>query len=308
MKALYFNGNSLEFKNNYEVPHRASNESLIKIKYAGICNTDREILKGYRPDFKGVLGHEFVGEVVETDDEGLFGKRVVGEINKGCGQCKYCLSAMENHCLDRQVLGINKHDGVFAEYISWPNRLLHIIDDDLEDEKALFTEPLAAALEILQLESIKPDTRVLLLGDGRLSYMIGQVIALTGCEINVLGKHEEKLLNFKAFANTMLDTKDTYPIVIDATGSPTGIHKALELVENRGKIVVKSTYTENVEIDLSEIVVRELKISGSRCGPFKPALNLLTKGYVNFPKIKFYDLKDYKEAFSSREFKVGFKL
>ena len=308
MKALYFNGKSLEYLEDYEKPVRAEDEALIKILYAGICNTDREIMKGYRPDFKGVLGHEFVGEVIESNDKALLGKIVVGEINRGCGHCKYCLRGEENHCINRKVLGINGHDGVFTQFITWRNDLLHVVEDNLDPKKALFTEPLAAAIEICEREDIKPTSRVLLIGDGRLSFMIGQVIALTGADLTVLGKHQNKLDNFKSFANVIMDKDETFEIVIDATGSPSGIETALKLVENRGTIIVKSTYTENIEIDLSEIVVRELSIKGSRCGPFKPALNLLKKGYVEFPDVEFFELKDYEKAFSSKSFKVGFKL
>lgn len=308
MKALFFNGQALELKEDYPSPRRADDEALVKVLYAGICNTDREILKGYRPDFRGVLGHEFVGEVIESNDSSLIGKTVVGELNKGCGHCKYCLNGMENHCVSREVLGISNHDGVFSEYLTWPNRLLHIVDEDLDKKEALFTEPLAAALEICEREDIKPSSRVLLIGDGRLSYMIGQVVALTGASLTVLGRHPEKLDVFKLFADVIMERKETFPIVIDATGNPSGIERAMELVENAGRIIVKSTYTENITLDLSEVVVRELRISGSRCGPFRPALNLLKKGYVSFPKIEFYPLDEYKRAFQSKSFKVGFEF
>ncbi|WP_300410121.1 alcohol dehydrogenase catalytic domain-containing protein [Lagierella sp.] len=308
MKALYFNKGTLEFKSDYPNPRRNDDEALIKVLYVGICNTDREILKGYRPDFKGVLGHEFVGEVVESGDSELLGKTVVGEINQGCGWCKYCTKGMEKHCINRKVLGISGHDGTFGEYLTWPNRLLHEVDKSLDKREALFTEPLAAALEICERENIKPSSKVLLIGDGRLSFMIGQVISLTGADLTVLGRHEDKLRSFKPFANVIMETDSTFPIVIDATGNPSGIKRAMELVENAGKIVVKSTYTENIELDLSEIVVREISISGSRCGPFRPALNLLKKGYVSFPEIEFYPLEEYKRAFESRSFKVGFEF
>lgn len=308
MKALYFDNEKLNYKDDYEKPIPKDDESLIRITYAGICNTDKEIMKGYKPDFKGILGHEFVGVVEESNDKSLIGKRVVGEINRGCGHCIYCKTNREKHCLTREVLGMENHDGVFAEYITWSTRLLHIIPDNLKDEEALFTEPLAAAVEILDQVHIKPSTNIAVIGDGRLSFMISQVIALTGGDLTVIGRHENKLEPFKAFAKTTKDTNDSYEVVIDATGSPSGFETAKKIVRKQGLIIVKSTYAENINIDLSYFVVNEITIKGSRCGPFEPALSLLEKKYVQFPKIEFYELFDFEEAFSSKSFKVGFKI
>ena len=308
MKALYYNGEKLNYIDDYKIPEPNENESLIKIKYAGICNTDKEILKGYKPDFKGILGHEFVGVVESSKDKNLVGKRVVADINRGCGNCIYCNTNREKHCLTREVIGIDNHDGVFAEYLVWDNRLLHIIPDDLEDKEALFTEPLAAAVEILDQVHIKPSTKVAVIGDGRLSFMISQVIALTGADLTVIGKHEEKLKPFKNFAKTTIDADDTYEVVVEATGNPTGFDTAKKITRKQGTIIVKSTYAQNINIDLSYFVVNEITIKGSRCGPFEPALSLLEKKYVSFPEIEFFELSEYEEAFKSKAFKIGFKL
>ena len=308
MKALYYNGEKLNYIDDYKIPEPNENESLIKIKYAGICNTDKEILKGYKPDFKGILGHEFVGVVESSKDKNLVGKRVVADINRGCGNCIYCNTNREKHCLTREVIGIDNHDGVFAEYLVWDNRLLHIIPDDLEDKEALFTEPLAAAVEILDQVHIKPSTKVAVIGDGRLSFMISQVIALTGADLTVIGKHEEKLKPFKNFAKTTIDVDDTYEVVVEATGNPTGFDTAKKITRKQGTIIVKSTYAQNINIDLSYFVVNEITIKGSRCGPFEPALSLLEKKYVSFPEIEFFELSEYEEAFKSKAFKIGFKL
>ena len=298
MEALYFNGENLIYTKDYKKPSPKENESLIKILYAGICNTDKEILKGYKPEFKGILGHEFVGIVEESNDLDLIGKTVVGEINRGCGNCIYCKTNREKHCINREVIGIENHDGVFAQYLVWENRLLHIVPDELDNKKALFTETLAAAIEILERVHIKPSTKIAILGDGRLSFMIAQVIALTGANLTIIGKHEEKLKNFGKYGKTTTKLDDSYEIVIEATGSPTGFET----------IVIKSTYASNITTDLSYFVVNEITIIGSRCGPFEPALNLLKNRYVDFPVVEFYKLKDYKEAFNAKAFKIGFEI
>lgn len=308
MKALYYNGEKLSYVENYSKPIRKENESLIRIEVAGICNTDKEIMKGYKPNFKGILGHEFVGVVEDSNDKSLIGKRVVGDINRGCGNCIYCTTNREKHCLTREVIGIDNHDGVFTEYLTWDTRLLHRIPDDLPSEKALFTEPLAAAIEILDQVHIKPSTKVAVIGDGRLSFMISQVVALTGADLTIIGKHSDKLENFKTFAKTTTSTDDGYEIVIEATGSPSGFDTAKKITRKQGIIVVKSTYADKVNIDLSYFVVNEITIKGSRCGPFKPALSLLEKGYVDFPNIEFFKLEEFEEAFKSKEFKIGFRI
>ena len=307
MKALYYD-KGLQYREDYPKPIIGEDESLIKIIIASICNTDKEILKGYRPDFKGVLGHEFVGEVIKSNDSNMIGKRVVGEINEYCGECIYCKTGRVTHCSSRKVLGISGKDGCFAKYLAMKTNLLHIVPEELPSEVAIFTEPFAAALEILEQVHIQPSTNIAIIGDGRLAYMIAQAISLTGADLTIIGKHEEKLNLFQSFAKITTEIKGSYEVVIDASGSPSGILTAQKIVRKKGIIVIKSTYGKKTQIDMSDFVVNEITIKGSRCGPFKPALRLLKRGLIKFPQIALYELEDYKEAFSSNAFKVGFRL
>lgn len=307
MKALYYD-KGLEYVEDYPKPSVGADESLVEIIISAICNTDKEILRGYRPDFKGVLGHEFVGRVVESDNPNLIGKRVVGEINENCGQCIYCKTGRPTHCSSRKVVGIFGKDGCFAEYLAIKTHLLHEIPKELSSENAIFTEPLAAALEILEEVHVKPSTNIAIIGDGRLAYMIAQVVHLTGADLTVIGKHEDKLDLFTAFGRVTTKTDKTYEIVIDATGSPSGILTAQKIVRSKGIIVIKTTYAGKVEINMSDFVVNEVTIKGSRCGPFEPALKLLKLGLIKFPDIDLYELKDYEKALESRAFKSGFRI
>ena len=308
MKALYFDGEKAVYREDYEKPVPTPGHSLIRVLVSAICNTDREVMRGYRPNFRGVLGHEFVGIVEQSDDTSLIGKRVVGELNEGCGECIYCKSGREKHCLTRKVIGMEGLDGTFADYFVLANHLIHPVPDDLPTEKAIYVEPLAAALEIPNQLHIKPEDNVAIIGDGRLALMIAQVVSLTGVDLTVIGKHPEKWEHFKGIAKTVDHTDETYEIVIDATGSPSGIELAKIIVRKRGTIVIKSTYAGTTNIDLSYFVVNEITIMGSRCGPFPPALNLLEKGLVKLPDIKLWDLKDYEKAFSYTGFKSGFRF
>lgn len=308
MKALYFDGTKAVYKEDYQKPQATPGHSLIKVIYSAVCNTDREVIKGYRPDFRGVLGHEFVGVVEQSDDPQLVGKRVVGELNEGCGDCIYCNTGREKHCLSRKVIGMDGLDGTFAEYFVLANHLIHVVPDNLPSEVAIYTEPLAAALEIPNMLHIKPSTNVAVIGDGRLALMIAQAVALTGADLTVIGKSADKLKHFESFAKTNHKDGDTYEIVIDATGHPSGIETAKNIVRKQGTIVVKSTYAGTTNIDLSYFVVNEITIKGSRCGPFEPALKLLSRGLVKLPEIELWELKDYEKAFASNAFKVGFKF
>jgi threonine dehydrogenase-like Zn-dependent dehydrogenase len=307
MKALYYD-ETLKYTEDYEKPMIGSKESLVKVLISSICNTDKEILSGYRPDFKGILGHEFVGEVVESNDISLIGERVVCEINENCGECIYCKTGRPSHCTTRKVIGISGKDGCFAEFLVVRTDLLHPVPKEVPSEVAVFTEPLAAALEILEQVHIQPSTSVAVIGDGRLAFMIAQVISLTGTNLTVVGRHEEKLAMFASFAKVTTNTEETFEVVIDAAGSPSGLLSAQKLVRKKGTIVIKSTYTGNLEINMSDFVVNEITIKGSRCGPFEPALKLLQGSLIHFPDIELYDLKDYEKAFQSRAFKAGFKI
>ena len=309
MKALYFDGLSPVYLEDYEKPVPAPGHGLIRVLLSAICNTDREVIAGYRPDFRGVLGHEFVGVVEASDDENLIGKRVVGELNEGCGECLYCKSGREKHCLTRKVIGMEGLDGTFEEYFILANHLIHPVPDELPTEQAIYVEPLAAALEIPNQLHIKPEDNVAVIGDGRLALMIAQVVSLTGADLTVIGRHPEKWDYFKKVAKTKKAAElngETFEIVIDATGSPSGIELAKNIVRKKGTIVIKSTYAGTTNIDLSYFVVNEITIMGSRCGPFPPALTLLNKGLVNLPPIELWKLNDYEKAFASRAVKVGF--
>lgn len=306
MKALYYDGRETRLIEEYAKPVPLPHESLVKISLAAICNTDREIMRGYKPDFTGVLGHEFVGVVEKSSSPELLGKRVVGELNEGCGECVYCKTGREHHCENRKCIGITGKDGCFAPYMTIATRLLHTVPDGLSDEKAVFTEPLAAALEIADQIRIKPSEEICVIGDGRLAFMIAQVLALTGAGVTVLGRHEEKLKSFSDFASVATALDRRFELVVDASGSPSGIETAMKLVRSRGTIVLKSTYAGTLDINLSALVVNEITVLGSRCGPFEPALRLLERGLLSLPQIELYSLNDWQNAFESKVFKVGF--
>lgn len=313
MRAIVFKDKA-EFVSDYPKPKRQKNEALIKIILSGICNTDREIMKGYK-HFHGILGHEWVGRVEEADDKTLLGKRVVGSINIGCGKCKYCVSGMEKHCKDRTCIGIYNHDGCFAEYLTVPQKNLYVLDDDITDEEALFTEPLAAAISAVKDASLKKEDSVLIMGDGRLSYLIylGLVYYQKECiNITVKGKHEDKLSYFaKAKKVLSLNENDEFDVIFEATGSESGMDEAINHVCRRGRIVVKTTRAcDKAELDLNKIVVNEITLIGSRCGDFSDALKVL-KCHPFLPPTAFYPLEKFEDAFalpSSKAFKVGFKV
>ncbi len=283
MKSLWLENETLSYKENSPKPMKA-NEALIRVRLAGICSTDLEMVHGYYP-FKGVPGHEFVGEVVEVEDEKWIGQRVAGEINVTCGKCEQCRNGRETHCEDRTTLGIHNRDGVFAEYLRLPIRNLHRIPDSVPDEKAVFTELLAAALEILQQVHIHPTDRVLVIGAGRFGQLIAQVLQLTGADLRVVARHpqQNKLLTERGIR--LIAGEDVEPwrwdVVVDVTGSASGFELARQALRPRGTLVMKSTYKGEIQVNFSSIVVDEINIIGSRCGPFAPALRLLESGQVD---------------------------
>ena len=309
MKGIYFNGNDAVYREDLPMPVRGKKESLVKILLCAVCNTDKEVRKGYRPDFRGVLGHEFVGEVIESSDESLVGKRVVGELNAACGECIYCRTGRPSHCNERRVLGMKNKDGAFAEYMTIDTNLLHVVPDELPTEIAIFTEPLAAAFEILTQVHVSPDKNAAVLGDGRLALFVAQVLAQTGIDLTVIGKHEEKLELFKSFAKVTTEGElEGYEYVAECTGSPSGLQKALELVRKKGTIILKSTYAGTVDVNMSMVVVNEISIVGSRCGPFEPAIKMLKEGKITLPLIELYECSDFEKAFESKAFKAGIKF
>ena len=315
MRGLYFDGEKLNYREDLPIPVPEEGQSLIQVLVADICSTDKEVLRGYRPDFKGVLGHEFVGRVLESGDSSLVGKTVVGELNQGCGHCLYCRTGREKHCLSRRVIGMSR-DGCFAEYMTLATHLLHPVPDGLSPETGVFAEPLAAALEICEQVKIDPSLNAAVIGDGRLGFMAAQVLALTGVDLTVVGHHADKLKLFEPYAKTVLaadipeelTADDCFEYVVEASGHKSGLALALRLVRKMGTIILKSTYAGSTTLDMSVIPVNEITIVGSRCGPFEPALKLLSEGRVNFPPVELYDLRDDEKAFASPAFKAGFRI
>lgn len=300
MRALLFE-KKIHFRTNYPIPQPKYNEALVRITLAGICNTDLEIMKGYM-DFQGVPGHEFVGIVEKCGEKTWEGKRVAGEINIGCDVCPYCLGRMRNHCPNRSVLGILKKDGTFNEYITLPTRNLHLIPDSIPDEEAVFIEPLAAAFEIKQQVNLKPGDKACVLGDGKLGLLAGQVLSLSGCDLTVIGHHNQKLsIMNKMGIKVALRTaeRDKFDLVVDCTASLSGLKNALSIVMPQGKIILKTTLSKQNSIDLNQMVIDEISLRGSRCGPFPPALRALQKKMINVRPLisKIFPIEDGIEAF-----------
>lgn len=292
VKALRFENGELKLT-EIAAPERAG-EALVRVTLAGICNTDLEIVRGYA-GFNGTLGHEFTGVVEASPDESQIGRRVVGEINIGCGNCECCLSGDARHCATRTALGIHHRDGAFAEFLTLPPQNLFVVPDNVNDHQAVFTEPLAAACEILDQVTITPSHKVAVIGDGKLGQLIARVLATTGCELVLIGKHADKLaLAAKAGIKTQrygtgsgsdLITNvpnRSFDFVVEASGSADGLQTALELVKARGTIILKSTFHGGaVPVDTTRIVVDEISLVGSRCGRFEKALELLEAGKVD---------------------------
>ena len=284
MRALLLK-KDLRLVEDYPVPEPPPGEALVRVSMAGICNTDLELVKGYM-QFQGIPGHEFVGVVERAPGAKEWeGRRVVGEINAACTTCPTCQAGRPTHCPHRTTLGIGGRDGAFAEYLTLPIRNLHSVPDALPDEAAVFVEPLAAACEILQQVHIRPTDCIVVLGDGKLGLLCAQVLALTGCELTAVGRHQEKLdiLARRGIA-TALESNSVEAgadLVVEATGRPEGYAAARRLVRPRGTIVLKSTYHGSFDADLTMVVVDEVTLIGSRCGPFGPALRLLAQGLVD---------------------------
>lgn len=283
MRALYFDGEQARLVDRPD-PIVAGG-AVVRISLAGICATDLEITRGYM-DYRGILGHEFVGRV-ESGPEEWIGARVVGEINIACGACVSCCEGLGRHCPTRSVIGILGADGAFAERIAMPVVNLHRVPDSVLDEAAVFAEPLAAAFEILEQVDIRPEHRVLVFGDGRLGQLIGQVMKTTGASVTGIGKHPEKLalLADRGVETCLLADWEADPepgdIVIEATGRSEGFARAVAATRPRGYLVLKSTVANAPAIDLSPLVINEIHVVGSRCGPFGPALAALADGSVS---------------------------
>jgi alcohol dehydrogenase len=270
-------------------PERPEGFALIRLIQAGICNTDLELKRGYY-GFSGTPGHEFVGEVVEADSRELVGKRVVGEINLACGNCSWCKRGLGRHCPARSVLGIVQHPGAFREFLTLPERNLHVVPDRVRTELAVFTEPLAAACEILDQVQMPCGSPIAVLGDGKLGLLVSQVLQVYGYKVHQFGRHREKLrIAEKAGVTTEIRggnlPQKEYRWVVDATGSQEGLVAAIGMVEPRGTIILKSTVHGNVPLDSAPVIVNEITMVGSRCGRFEPALEILELGAVDVESI-----------------------
>ncbi len=287
---------------NTPIPAPSPGEALIRVLRAGICNTDLELLRGYYP-YEGIPGHEFVG-MVEKGCDRLLGQRVVGEINAVCGNCRFCLQGHRTHCENRTVLGIVNRNGAFAEYLTLPSANLHPVPENISTDVATFTEPLAAALEIQQQVRVSQSDKVMVVGDGKLGQLVAQTLALTGCDLLTIGRHPEKLANLEArgirvgFADAVIDR--AFDLAVECTGNPEGFATACRALRPRGTLVLKSTYAGKLTIDASALVVDEITLVGSRCGPFAPALELLSTGQVDVkPLIQArYPLSEGLQAFA----------
>jgi threonine dehydrogenase-like Zn-dependent dehydrogenase len=315
MKAIIFDG-ELKFVSNYPVPEPGDDEALIKVRLAGICNTDLEIIKGYM-GFRGVMGHEFIGvvEKINGDNQRFVGKRVVGEINCGCDACDYCQNGLKRHCPSRTTLGIDDKDGALAEYVTLPAGNLFVVPANVKDEEAVFAEPLAAAFEVLEQIHVQPKDTILVLGDGKLGILVALVLHLTQAQVILAGKHEGKLAiardqGIPTIALEDLVLKKAFDIVVDATGSPHGLGYALQCVRPRGTIVLKTTAAEGTIMNLAPVVVDEVHIVGSRCGPFEPALRALSERCIRVgPLISgIYSFSRAAEAFAKAQEKDSLKV
>jgi threonine dehydrogenase-like Zn-dependent dehydrogenase len=280
-----------------------ADEALVRVVLSGICNTDLEIARGYA-GFNGTIGHEFVGVVERSGNRELIGRRVVGEINAGCGKCELCRVGDPRHCASRTVLGIVGRDGAHAEFLQLPDVNLIPVPDNIPDLQAVFTEPLAAACGILERASIAKTDRVAVIGDGKLGLLCAQVVALTGASVVLVGKHPEKLqiVGRRGVETSSPDQaenrKREFDVVVEASGAAPGFKLALDLLRPKGRLVLKSTFQGSTEIDAARIVVDEIAIVGSRCGRFQPALELLERQAVDVESLinEEYALSDAVHA------------
>ena len=284
MKALWLDGN-LSLRDDVPVPSLQHGDALVRVRIAGVCATDLQLLRGYGT-FRGVPGHEFVGEIASAPDAPeRLGERVVGEINIACGRCAQCRAGRPGHCARRQVLGIRAHNGAFAEYLSLPLANLHAVPAAIADRAAVFAEPLAAALQIPQQVAIRPGQRTLVVGAGRLGQLIARVLRLSGCDLAVVARHprQRDLLTQAGIRWIGEDRvqQNGADLVVEATGSPSGFAMAQRAVRPCGVLLLKSTYAGRIEADLSSLVVDEVTVIGSRCGPFAATLRLLEQGLVD---------------------------
>lgn len=315
MKAVTLNSGGLRYQPSHDDPTPAPGETLVAVLKAGICETDLQLAHGYM-GFNGIPGHEFVG-IAQTGH--YAGRRVVGEINCNCQTCQTCRVGRPTHCPNRTVIGIDRHDGAFAESLAVPEHNLHTIPDDVSDDQAVFVEPLAAALQILEQVSIESSDRIAILGDGRLGYLSAQVLSLVSDKVTVFGKHGVKLLRFGHREITTVQIpstdprelqQDTFDVVVDCSGSTTGLPMALHLVRPRGTIVLKTTVNDSHQLSLAAVVIDEITVVGSRCGPFGKAIDALADGSINVDDLisHRFTLDQVDQAFKAADDANAFKV
>jgi threonine dehydrogenase-like Zn-dependent dehydrogenase len=299
MRAIVLEGDRVVYRADRSDPTPASGETLVRVLRAGVCETDLQLIRGYM-GFRGILGHEFVGI---AEDGPFAGRRVVGEINCSCWQCETCRAGRATHCPNRTTIGIFKHDGAFADFIAVPQRNLHVVPDSISTDAAVFTEPVAAAFQIPAQISLVRNDRIVVLGDGRLGNLCTQVLAGASDNVTVVGKHPEKLallkpLGIRTVLLGDLPEERIADVVVDCTGSDTGLPLALTLVRPRGTIVLKTTVAGTQQTAWAPVVIDEVTIVGSRCGPFDRALSALADGRVSVHPLisRRFDLSQGIEA------------
>jgi alcohol dehydrogenase len=315
MRALVLEGSRLSLDRSRAEPTRAAGEALIRVDLAGICDTDLQLARGYM-GFRGTIGHEFVGTVLESDTPSLRGRRVVADINAGCGVCDDCVQRDGHHCAKRSVLGILARDGAMADLLTMPERCLLSVDTSLSDERAVFAEPVAAALHVLDAVSVSTPSHAIVVGDGKLGLLIGLALRGAGIKTQVVGRHPRKLaIAERAGCSVVLESSlgerpARAPLVVDAAGSSSGLARALSLTAPRGTLVMKSTVAEPVALDAARVVVDEISLVGSRCGDLSRALMMLSNGSIDpTPLIEArYSLDDAERAFAHASTKGALKI
>ena len=315
MKALVYKKRSgVRFVEDYPTPKPARGEALIRVRLAGVCDTDIEITRGYM-DYEGVLGHEFVGEIHDCADRSLVGVRVVGEINCPCGKCALCKAGLGNHCATRSVLGIFKRDGCFAEFLTLPTKNLYPIPDNVSDEAAVFVEPLAAALRIEEQIEIDRNDEIAVLGDGKLGLLAAMALGAEHKKrVRIFGHHRanmELLQNYDVQTALADDAgKERFDVVVDCTGNAAGFRQAMAMTRPQGILVLKSTFASSDPLNLAPLVIDEITLVGSRCGPFAPALKALEKGTIDpRPMIsRMFDIERGETALAFAQQKGSLKV
>jgi 2-desacetyl-2-hydroxyethyl bacteriochlorophyllide A dehydrogenase len=302
VKALWLHDGRLRLRDDVDSASSAADEARVRVLVAGICGTDLALVDGLYP-FEGVPGHEFVG-IVEDGPTSLTGKRVVGEINAACGLCPECAAGLAKHCRERTALGIRGRNGAFAEYLRLPADNLHAVPDSVATDAAVFTEPLAAALDIVERYPPTSGEPVLVVGVGRLGQLVCRVLAAVGAEVVAVGRNADKLARLEGVVAETLRAEDVEPrsfrLAVECTGNPSGLPVALRALRAQGTLVVKSTYAQPVKLDMAPLVVDELRLVGSRCGPFEPALRLLEEHRLDVASLidARFPLTDGVEAFA----------